>query len=544
MLNEPAIGKAFFGRDDVLGTLGKRVTALKGGYRQNVAITGQMLSGKSSILQQFLHTLKDASLIPIYVEVVKETFPSFANKFIATLLYNYLVSCGQAAEKDMAILIKEAERLIPHTIYAIKKVRSDLSRRSYNEAYKELLNLTSVLKQETGKSCVVILDEFHNMEFLKIKKPYFSFGKIIMIQKDTMYIVSSSQKNTIKKILSEKLALLFGNFEVIEISGFDNKTARAFLEEKFQSMALSRDYSDYLIDFADGNPFYLDVLSKKIVEIATLQKLPSASEEALIEAFAASIYNTSGTINQYFTNNILSLLEKTARDDYLNLLTALACGFNKLSDIAKWFDKQSSSGFSGKLARLIELDMVYKNGVFYEVQDKVFKFWLKTVYHKRKTSLVDDIVNSVNDFKKDVKSDIDEYLVETRKNASLRIRELFSSFNGEIVEIERKKRRLPHFIKIETEVFGKCENLMTYQKPDKYWVCEIWQDKIDETAVSDLIERCYLSREKISKKICVALEGIDRNALLLAKEKNIWVWELDNINELLRLYKKHKLIYK
>ena len=544
MLNEPVVGKAFFGRANVLGTLEKRVNALKGGYRQNVALTGQMLSGKSSILHQFLHTLRDASLIPVYVEVVEETFPSFANKFIATLLYNYLASCEKDAKKDLTSLIKTAEGFIPHTIYAIKKVHSDLSRRNYNEAYKKLLHLTSVMKEETGKSCVVILDEFHNLEFLKIKKPYLSFGKIIMIQKDTMYIVSSSQKNTIKKILSEKLALLFGNFEVIEISGFDNKTARAFLEEKFQNMTLSRSYADYLIDFADGNPFYLDVLSKKIVEIATLNKLSSANEDILIEALLESIYNTSGTINQYFTNNIMNLLEKGLRGDYLDILTALACGFNKLGDIAKWFKKQSSSGISGKLAQLIDLDMVYKNGVFYEVQDKVFKFWLKTVYHKRKTSLVDDVVNSANDFKCEVKSDIDEYLAETQKEVPERIKELFASFNGETVEIDRKKRRLPQFVKIEVKKFGKCEDLVTYRKPDKYWVFEIWQDKIDETAVADFLERYYPSREKIAKKICVALEGIDRNALLLAKEKNVWVWGLDNINELLRLYKKHKLIYK
>ena len=38
MLSEPAVGKAFFGRDDILHTLEKRVNALKDGYRQNVAL--------------------------------------------------------------------------------------------------------------------------------------------------------------------------------------------------------------------------------------------------------------------------------------------------------------------------------------------------------------------------------------------------------------------------------------------------------------------------------------------------------------------------
>ncbi len=544
MISEPAVGKVFFGRDDILRVLEKRVNALLSGYRQNVALTGQMLSGKSSILYQFLYTLKDTSLIPVYIEVVEEPFPSFADKFIATILYNYLVSSGYEAPKDLTHLIKTAEQFIPHTIYAIKKVKIELSKKNYNDAYRKLLNLTSILKEETGKSCVVILDEFHNLEFFKIRKPYLCFGKIIMIQKDTMYIVSSSQKSTIKKILSEKLALLYGNFEVIEVLGFDNKTAEAFIKEKLQNIALPQNYMGYLIDFTDGNPFYLDVISKKIVELANSRRLTSIDENTIIEAFTSLIYNTSGTINQYFTNNIMNLLEKNLRGVYLELLIALASGYNKLKDIAKWFNKKDSGGFAGKLARLIELDMIYKNGVFYEVQDRVFKFWLKTVYYKKKTSLVDDIVNRTNDFRKETKFDIDAYLGENQKNTLERIKELFLSFNGEIVEIEKRQRRLPRFVRIEVRKYGKCEDLLNYQESNKYWVCEIWRDKIDESAISDFIERYYSTRERITKKICIALEGIDANALLLAKEKNIWVWDSESINNLLRLYKRHKLIYK
>ena len=544
MLSEPAIGKSFFGRESILHTLEKRVNALKGGYRQNVALTGQMLSGKSSILRQFLYTLRDSPLIPVYIEVVEEPFPSFADKFIATLLYNYLLSCGKEADKDLASLLKAAEPHIPHTVYAIKKVRLDLSRRNYNKAYRKLLNLTSTLKEEAGKSCVVILDEFHNLESFRIKKPYLHFGKIIMIQKDTMYIVSSSQKSTIRKILSEKLALLFGNFEIIEVSGFDDKTARAFIGEKMQEVSMPEDLVNYLIDFMDGNPFYIDLASKKIHEIAARRSAESADESVIAEAFASLIYNTSGTISQYFTNSIMSLLEKDLREDSLRILIALAHGYSTRKEISKWLNKKNPGGLSGKLARLMEFDMVYKNGVFYDVHDKVFKFWLRTVYHKKKVSLVDDILSKRDDFKTEVKSDIAGYLSESRKDAIERIKDLFCLFNGEAVEIENKTRRLPRFARIEIQKYGKHEDMVTYQKSDKYWVCEVWRDKVDEPAVVDFIERYYPMREKISKKICIALEGIDRNALLLAKEKNVWVWDLGSINRLLRLYKKHNLMRK
>jgi len=122
-----------------------------------------------------------------------------------------------------------------------------------------------------------------------------------------------------------------------------------------------------------------------------------------------------------------------------------------------------------------------------------------------------------------------------------RIKELFALFNNELVEIERRQGRLPKFAKIEVQNYGKADDLVLYQAPDKYWVSEIWLDKIDELAVADFIERY---RSSAHKKICIALGGIGENALLLAKEKNIWVWDLKNINGILRLYGKRNLAYK
>ena len=95
MFSEPVTGDKFFGRQDVLDLFKKRVQALKDGYRQNMALTGQSLVGKSSIILHFLYLVREEGFVPVYVEVVKEPFRLFANKFIATLLYNALSKKGQ-----------------------------------------------------------------------------------------------------------------------------------------------------------------------------------------------------------------------------------------------------------------------------------------------------------------------------------------------------------------------------------------------------------------------------------------------------------------
>ncbi len=542
MLTEPAVGNTFFGRADILSVLNKRTSALKSGYRQNVALTGQMLSGKSSILYQFLYSLRDTSILPVYIEVTNESFGSFAQRFIATLLYNYFTSSGKTVRKDTEALLELASTEVPQTAHSVKKVLSDISKRSFTEAYKRLFNLTSVIKKETGKSCVVILDEFHNLESFGVKKPYMQFGQIIMVQKDTMYVVSSSQKRVIKRILSEKLSLLYGNFEMVEVSGFDDKTSRAFIDEKLRHVTLPEDYANYLIDFTEGNPFYLDVVSGKLLELANAERISVIDEGIMIKTFSSLLYNTNGTISQYFTNTIMSLLEKGLREDCLDVLVLIAMGRNKLKDIANFSGKKDTATLSRKLGKLMELDLIAKNGIFYQIEDKMFAFWLRTVYHAKKTTLIDDIVNKTSDFESEIKKDLSLFLCEIEKSAGQRLKELFSAFNGELIEIEKKTRRLPRFIKIETREYSSGTNMTSYQSQTQYWVCHIAKSRVDEPAVSRLIEDSGKDKKNIKKRLCIALEGIENNALLLAKAKNIWVWDLAGINNIMRLYKHRTLV--
>ena len=147
MFSEPVIGEQFFGRGEVLALLNKRVLALKDGYRQNVALTGTSLVGKSSVILHFLYMIREEKLVPVYVEVVKEPFRSFANKFIATLLYNALSRAGEEVSIDMAQLLERAQKVFPKTSSAIKYVNACIYDGKTDEAYANLLSLTSTLKE-------------------------------------------------------------------------------------------------------------------------------------------------------------------------------------------------------------------------------------------------------------------------------------------------------------------------------------------------------------------------------------------------------------
>jgi len=544
MFIEPVFGKKLFGREEVVGTLQKRVTDLKGGYRQNLALTGPILTGKSSILRHFLKNIKDSDVIPLYIEMDGIDFHFFCTQFMAALLYHYLRSIGEKAENDFDLLKKEARQAIPRTVQFIDKVSQYLTNKRDDAAYENLLDLTSVFKDETGKSCVVILDEFHNLSNFKLKKPYQVFGRFIMVQKNTMYIVSSSQKSLLKEILTKKLSLLFGNFEVLEINGFDNQTARSFVSSKIKDVEIDEKIKNYLIQITQGNPFYLENLASRVAGLIKKNSNEKKDDkECLLDSLAELLYESNGVLSQYFTNNINFFLERKNRKKFIPALVSLAHGKRTIGDIQADRGK-TDKDLGRKLQKLQDMDLVLNSGTFYYIADRLFEYWLKYVYDLKERSLIDDMGIKYLEFKKTIADDYARYCSFGSEDAASIVCDLFKSFGGEKIQINMNLRKMPKFDSVEKKKLSNTVFQVIGRIGNRRWVCNVKQNDItDDKDICDLWElKAPDKRTKIMRKIFIPLNGIEQNAYLLAKEQNIWVWEQKQLNKVLRLFKKFEIV--
>jgi AAA+ ATPase superfamily predicted ATPase len=541
MFSEPVAGERFFGREEILELLEKRAAALKDGYRQNVALTGQSLAGKSSIILQFLRSVREEGLVPVYVEVVKEPFRSFCNKFIATMLYNALSKKGEDVDISLDSLTEKAQGLLPKTSQAIKQVNALADRGEVDDAYMELLGLTSALKDETGIPCVVILDEFDNLEHLGVKNPYQSFGKAIMVQKDTMYIVSSSRNAAIRKIISEKLSLLFGNFEIVKVANFGAKAACRFMDSKLAGFETDDFIRKFLFSFTDGNPFYMEKILSRLKDLAIENMTSCISNDITAAAIVDTVYNSGGAIHQYITNYILDLIDTKNKDLHLGVLAAIASGNNRQPDIARSI-KVKQSEVSKALVLLCDKALISKNGAFYRIDDVMMEFWLKYVYQRRKEILVDGAFDRMRLFKDDISSYIASCEKDFSATATSRIAELFGIFSNELVQMDMKNVRLPRFTKVETRTSEDGQSFITASFRGNYWVVEVYEQAANENDIISFIRNVKSIDCKISNKVIIPLKGIDENAKLLAKELRISIWDGQTTNALLGLYKKKRIM--
>ena len=79
-------------RKDILDLIKRRVSDLKEGYRQNIALLGSQHVGKSTILQHFISSLDDSAIIPVYIDLESHDIDHVITKTIRSILYYYLKS--------------------------------------------------------------------------------------------------------------------------------------------------------------------------------------------------------------------------------------------------------------------------------------------------------------------------------------------------------------------------------------------------------------------------------------------------------------------
>lgn len=544
MYSDPVVGNNFFGREEIVELLAKRAKALKSGYRQNIAIIGHQQLGKTSILRHFLHTFNDPDVLSIYVEIKLQALDYFVEQFIRSLLYQCLDSHeGITPNDSLAKLSLAANSKIPETVRRINEIISLLKHRHAEEAYSCLFELTSSIKKETGKNCIVILDEFHRLGEFGVRNAFSDFGKRIMVQKETMYLISSSSFSASKKILAEKLSLLFGNFERIYLEPFNFSTSFAFIQSKLSPLKISEALQYFLVTFTDGQPFFLETIVTRVREAALANHEDEISISTITQALQKLLFESQGVLNQYFVNLMHPWAKAQNRGSHILILTELAKGRNKLKDIAAAINR-SQRETAKQLSDLLENELILKTGVFYRFHNKIFKFWLREVYEKRELSLL-GVVAKAEDFRGRMEEAIRESDELRKLDVSERISALFGSFQNDLVEFGEKKRLLPHFTEIlnEAPVSGQptTSRRVIAKGHGRCWVCKIVEERATEKEVLDLL-RDPTDKQKTSTKVLITLNGLDDTAMLLAKEKKIFTLGLSPLNLLMDLYGRQSIV--
>lgn len=544
MFSDPVVGSLFFGREEILETLKKRVDAHRDGYRQNLALIGEERLGKTSIIQHYLHSAHDRRVLPVYVDLTHQTIETFLHHFCHTLLFQALVGADEGenavAAASWDALVERAQTVCPRTVAEVRTVLAFVQNAEWDRAYAAALELPSCAYRETGRRCVVILDEFHRLGDFPVKHAFQIFGKRLMVQKDTQYILLSSSVRLSREILAQKLALLFGHFERIDLGPFDFATADRFIQRHLEPAALDAPTRRFLAVLTDGHPFYLNVLTQRLREESERQLTGRISRSMIFSAFKRTLFDADGILNQCFVKRLSRWMDVRSTGSYRQMLFELARGTRRLKDLAAKTGR-SQAECSRQLAALTEDEILVKNGALYSFADPLFRFWVTAVVRHRDLSLLVDAPSRASLFIKDLEEELERFLAADAQPDAARISHLLGCFEGDRVEWDGRSRQLPVLDDIRSLSASADSARFTAAGACAPWEIRSFSRAVTEADVRSLAGETRLQRPK-PKTLLIHIAGMDPNAKLMAKNLNIWVVGLRQLNFLMALHQQPKCV--
>ncbi len=531
----------FFGRKAVINLLKRRVIDLKEGYRQNVALLGSRFIGKTSLLQKFVVELEEESVVVIFLDLENNDFDYLFARFVGSILYSFSKLQGLPLFEDITILMENTRKFIPATIEAIKSIQRSMQDNQFEESFRKLVSLPEIFTAESGRFCVIVLDEFQNLEELGIENVFQELGKKIMTQKRCIYLVASSFPCLAKKILSEKLSLLFGNFEILEIDPFSVESSREFIDAKLKNLKISDQLRNFLVDFTGSYPLYLNVILQELVNLVAVHKQSEIFIPLMIQAIENVIFNPWGILSRHFEISLSQFISWKNNRSIPALLIALADGRYKLKDLTQDL-KLNSKVLNQKLNRLIEAGIIVRNGNNFYFEDKLLRYWVKYIFQRRLRSIDIDLDRQKDEFHKEIHRFILNFQMTSQKDLSSRIMELLHCFDNEAISINGRKYKLPIFHEIIPVHVQDDPNIsfdvIKASSQEEMWFIVLKDDNLCENDVNAFLTESKKFDQRPSRKIIISLRELDENTKIRALQERMWVWNEKEINTLLSFYDK------
>ena len=528
-----------FGRDDILATIKKRVSGLTNGYRQNIALIGNPLTGKTLLLRGVLSDMESYDILAVYISLNSTNPRQVSNSVSIQILRNFLKSQDVETNNDFAYLLEKSQAFIPKTVAKIKSIIHNLDRKKVNSAILETFELTKILFEETNKPAIFIIDEFHRLKDIGGENIFSDLGKKIITQKNTMYLIASSSVARAKDILAHELSLLFGNFEVLEIKTYTTYTSDRFIKQYLN--ARIRDiHKKFLIDFTFGKPFYLNRFCHQLNIEAREKNEGLISESTFITAFESLLFNRWGVLNQQFSAIFTGNSTDRKTETPAEILSAIIDGHNKSKTLAKYLNK-SAKIVQQRLSRFYNMGIIAKNGDTLYITDKILTLWIELIYKKRHEL---DYVNPELlriDFRGAIAKIINSFSSHLEKSVVERIIELFRLFANESIVIERKKIILSHFKEIKSLKYGakNFDAIVLAKSVDMPWIIAIKKETLTPADITNFISKCRAhGHPRSQRRIIITLNTIETNAKLKALQEKIITWQTQDLNILLKLYKR------
>lgn len=532
----------WFDRDDLLELLAKRLQGFQSGYRQNLALLGPEGIGKSTLLKRLLQQRIPRGLVRVYLDVAEgDNLVEWALRFIQTLLYGVLQAQGSPSlPTQPGPLLRLCESTAPRTVSTAARALKLAEGGRSDEAYDLLWDLPQLLAQETGLRTVLVIDEFHRLGLLPVRQPFRALGRKIMVQSATMYLVASSQPILSRAILREGLALLFGQFETLELGPLGEKASRAAIRQAGPSGPQDPHREHILMQLAQGHPGRLDLLLREWKACGAPAGIDPS--EAILDMLERLFLSSESVLRQEFEARLKRLPSRRSRHSEIQTLATVASGLHRVPSIAEALGR-SSSQVAQALRVLEEKGLVVRHGIFAQVPDRLFRLWMVTAHPLLHGIGWLDGGRTASLFREAARACLAQMEQGLRTPMEDRVLELIRRWGGEQMPLEGRRMLLPHFSRVAPADGPGGRRAHLGQRPGRKrqgsgWWFIVWEGGLDEKEARSLMQwiRAQPTLKECRKVVVGPFPPVEVNARLILQEGRVRLWDLSTLNDLLDWY--------
>jgi len=517
-----------FAKGESIKLIDKRIKSFVDGYRQNLALLGDDEDQIFYILNKYLFTSqKQNELIYIYVNASYIGDREFFKNVAYSILSEY-ISSRDSLDK----LITIASPLLPYTVDFIKE---NLKTTNFI-TFLKILELINKFINETSKKCIFIIEEFTQLKYL-FKNFHQDFSKFIIFQKKCMTVITSSEIEEAQKILSTELNFLFGNFEKINLNDTTFLDNYLYLRDSLKEFGPTPFFISFFVNNIGTNIAYYDIITKLIKKHYTSDEI-----ESIIEIIKNSLYDKDCYFFQRFIKKIDFLKDRFKNYvAFVKILLAISNGYIRKKEIGS-LNICEAKGLSLKLQKMVELNYLTSLGNVYRIKDELFSFWLSHIFCFDFYPSILEPQKRYYLFKTKLNETIEIYKDSFFKDKIRRILELIGSFKDDSLKIGKNRIRLPHIERTKIIFYPERKVNFLIGEGKKIIFVGIKEDTTDDMDILDYIEKTGFLKRKNIKRIFIALGSFTTSAKLIAKENKLIIWDANEINHLLRIYRKPIII--
>lgn len=458
------------------------------GTKLRLALIGLRRVGKTSLIFESIRKSKE-EISFIYLDFKRMSFvpENFSLQYVASCIYWVFKPKEDLTElyeiENLIRISAENKEIVKYLIDISEALNKKAINRNY--LFEKAISFPEFLSKILKKKIIVILDEFQEIlrlnKYEDIKEVIDKFRSCIQAQ-EVGYVLSGSVISLMEKITSKTKSALFLQFEKQYLGNFDLNSAIELVTKlsKRRNLAFSNETSRFLYKLTYGHPFYLTVLTPKIIENHQLYGY-SLDTNLVKKVFLLELTNIKSSLYEYFSYIYNDSLERARGENLLKLAMEYLAREDglKLSEISKLLNKGLNMTQTA-LNELIKVDLLIKTeDKRYYFKDQVFRQWLRYFYlgyqvdEELRSKFLEELLKDLEEKYLQASTDLGkakeyEWKVKLEKDLKLRL-EKYEKDNVEF-DLVGKKQAVWHIFEVKHR-----------NKPTSYKDIKEFLDKIEKS---------------------------------------------------------------